>query len=146
MGNKLNCNSQQIQQQRSRLYRAKAAGLIWRIYFSLTPWSRQEMSRDLEQQPEQSDKSAVFSVSWREKLEEVFRGGSYSRLLSPFHLQVPLCLPGPSAGVLVPLRTSSSSSSRDIHLDGMLPSDAPALQPGVRGPRGPRGPPSRAGS
>lgn len=54
-------------------------------------------------------------------------GGGYSRLLSPFHLQVPLCFPGPSAGVLAPLRTStssSSSSSRDIHLDGMLPSDA----------------------
>lgn len=84
MGNKPNCNSQQIQQQRGSstiasilvpltAARAKAAGLEWRIYFSLTPWSRQEMSRDLGQQPEQSDESAVFSVSWREKLEEVFR-------------------------------------------------------------------------
>lgn len=111
MGNKPNCNSQQIHQQRGSstdasillpltAARAKAAGLIWMIYFSLTPWSHQEMSQDLEQQPEQSNKSAVFSVSWREKLtakEEIFRswgGGVTHGSCHPSTSRSPCASPG----------------------------------------------------
>lgn len=79
-----------------------------------------------------SDSKAVEFGSW---------GWGYSRLLSPFHLQVPLCLPELSPGVLTPPRTSASitdSSSRDIHLDAMLPSNtstgAPTRSQGSEGP------------
>lgn len=68
--------------------------------------------------------------------------GGYSRLLSPFHLQVPLCFPEPSPGALGPPCASASSaatSSRDIHLDAMLPpsntrTGAPARSQGSEGP------------
>lgn len=70
------------------------------------------------------------------------RRGGYSRLLSPFHLQVPLCFPEPSPGALRPPCASASSaatSSRDIHLDAMLPTSnacngAPARSQGSEGP------------
>lgn len=52
---------------------------------------------------------------------------SYSRLLSPFHLQLPLCFPEPSPGAQTPLSTSASStssSSRGIRPEDMLASEA----------------------
>lgn len=51
---------------------------------------------------------------------------SYSRLLSPFHLQLPLCFPEPSPGRQTPLSTSASStsSSRGICPEDMLASEA----------------------
>lgn len=50
---------------------------------------------------------------------------SYSRLLSPFHLQLPLYFPEPSPGTQTPLSTpaSTSSSSR-----GIRPPDMPASE------------------
>lgn len=52
--------------------------------------------------------------------------GSYSRLLSPFHLQLPLYFPEPSPGKQIPLSTSASttSSSRGIRPLAMPASEA----------------------
>lgn len=67
--------------------------------------------------------------------------GGYSRLLSPFHLQVPLCFPEPTPGMLAPPCTSASSadsSSRDNLLDAMLPSNARTGAPArIQGSEGP---------
>lgn len=51
---------------------------------------------------------------------------SYSRLLSPFHLQLPLYFPEPSPGTQTPLSTcaSTTSSSRGIRLPAMPASEA----------------------
>lgn len=65
---------------------------------------------------------------------------SYSRLLSPFHLQLPLCL-DPSPGAQTPLSTSASSTSSSR---GVRPEDMPASDACIRakaqsqGPRGVR--------
>ena len=102
------------------------------------------MSWDCKRQPNSENRvqCLVFSrgKSASKAVEFQCWGGGYSRLLSPFHLQVPLCLPEPSPGTLAPPCTSgssSSSSSRDIHLDAMLPSNsrtgAPARCQGSEG-------------
>lgn len=66
---------------------------------------------------------------------------SYSRLLSPFHLQLPLYFPEPSPGTQTPLSTSASTTSSSR---GILPPDIPAPEACIgataaesRGPWGP---------
>lgn len=62
----------------------------------------------------------------KEKYSERRGRRSYSRLLSPFHLQLPLFFPEPSPGTQTPLRTStrSTSSSRGIRPLTMPASEA----------------------
>ena len=49
----------------------------------------------------------------REQNKCSIRGRRYSLLLSPFHLQLPLCFPEPSPGTQTPLSTSASTTSRN---------------------------------
>lgn len=61
------------------------------------------------------------------KVNKVCKGRrSYSRLLSPFHLQLPLYFPELSPGTQTPLSTSASStsSSRGIRPEDMFASEA----------------------